>query len=711
MRLNRWLGLVMFVFATGCPAGSPAPDAGLRSDAGDVPVDGGRADAGGTDGGGTDAGVEATCTDELQNGLETDVDCGGNTCMPCADGLMCESGPDCASGVCTSGVCVAPSCTDGARNQDESDIDCGGAICDACEDGRECAAGTDCTSGVCDAPTSTCVSAGCGDGVLNGDESDVDCGGSCAPCADGRDCAAGTDCMSAYCSPSMTCATPTCMDGARNQDESDIDCGGTICAGCAVGDSCATGADCASFVCDPATMLCRSASCSDGVINAGETGVDCGGGTCPACGTGAGCASGSDCVSGVCSAMTCAVASCTDAVQNGAETGVDCGGGCPGCATGAACTMGTDCASGICSMATMTCSAPTCTDGRRNGAETGVDCGGGTCAACTAGGGCASGSDCVSGVCNPTTMTCSTAGCMDGVRNGTETAVDCGGTCPGCADGVACGVDGDCASGVCDPTTMTCAMASCTDMARNGIETDVDCGGGVCPSCRDGQGCGIGSDCGSGVCGSGSMTCSAATCTDGVHNGAESDIDCGGTFCPHCPDGGRCLRASDCISGVCDTSTRRCSSPTCSDGVQNGGEGGVDCGGPCTSCIVMASTMFPAVGDTRVASAGLYFWRLGDYVEGSRTLPLTSATRVTFNLQINPNVLSCDTQDVRLSINGRIVGSFSISSGQTSTSQSFTFPAVAGPTFTIRLETTRQVNGGCGSAGYTDGVSTLTLFQ
>ena len=46
-------------------------------------------------------------------------------------------------------------------------------------------------------------------------------------------------------------------------------------------------------------------TCSDGVKNGAETGVDCGGGTCPTCGTGGGCGSGSDCTSGVCKDSVC----------------------------------------------------------------------------------------------------------------------------------------------------------------------------------------------------------------------------------------------------------------------------------------------------------------------------------------------------------------------------------------------------------------------
>jgi len=51
------------------------------------------------------------------------------------------------------------------------------------------------------------------------------------------------------------------------------------------------------------------------------------------------------------------------------------------------------------------------------------------------------------------------------------------------------------------------------------------------------------------------------TCTDGVKNGTETGVDCGGS----CPN-------------ACSAT------PTCSDGIQNGSETGVDCGGSCTAC-------------------------------------------------------------------------------------------------------------------------------
>ncbi len=50
---------------------------------------------------------------------------------------------------------------------------------------------------------------------------------------------------------------------------------------------------------------------------------------------------------------------------------------------------------------------------------------------------------------------------------------------------------------------------TCTDGIQNGDETGVDCGGTTCPTCP--------------------------TCTDGIQNGDEIGVDCGGTDCPACP--------------------------------------------------------------------------------------------------------------------------------------------------------------------------------
>ena len=58
---------------------------------------------------------------------------------------------------------------------------------------------------------------------------------------------------------------------------------------------------------------------------------------------------------------------------------------CDGSGACVECLAGTSCASGVCS-ASHTCSAPTCLDTVKNGSETDVDCGGASCSACHSGG-------------------------------------------------------------------------------------------------------------------------------------------------------------------------------------------------------------------------------------------------------------------------------------------------------------------------------------
>src|SRR5207253_2488598 len=67
---------------------------------------------------GSDASVvdTSTCKDGALDGDETDVDCGGATCAPCANGKKCTGRKDCASLVCAGGKCSGDlGCSDGTR--------------------------------------------------------------------------------------------------------------------------------------------------------------------------------------------------------------------------------------------------------------------------------------------------------------------------------------------------------------------------------------------------------------------------------------------------------------------------------------------------------------------------------------------------------------------------------------------------------------------
>lgn len=100
--------------------------------------------------------AEGTCT-FCSNGIqetepdraETDRDCGGPICGPCDDGSGCETGLDCASGICVSGNCQPPDCNNGVKDGFEGDTDCGGLCPVPCGAGQECQTKTDCASRSC----------------------------------------------------------------------------------------------------------------------------------------------------------------------------------------------------------------------------------------------------------------------------------------------------------------------------------------------------------------------------------------------------------------------------------------------------------------------------------------------------------------------------------------------------------------------------------
>jgi hypothetical protein len=203
---------------------------------------------------------DPTCEDGEQNQKETDIDCGGANCDPCATGLACVVGSDCVTASCVDNVCVDPSCTDGVANGDETDVDCGGS-CGPCADNLGCSIAEDCESGVCSG--GICAPAGCGDGVLNGLETDVDCGGSCPGCGEGGACEMDLDCLSQYCDANA-CAPADCLvDG---------DC-------VAFDGDCTVGVCNVMKVCEPAPVN-EGGLCDDGDLC--TTGEQCGAGACGA---------------------------------------------------------------------------------------------------------------------------------------------------------------------------------------------------------------------------------------------------------------------------------------------------------------------------------------------------------------------------------------------------------------------------------------------
>lgn len=232
----------------------------------------------------------------------------------CANGIIarCSSGTVSYEGCGDKGICEQSWQVSGAWRCDErSPAECGQILCGrVCTDtssdpancgacGHACGVNVACVQGKCEATI-------CEDGVKNADETDVDCGGpTCPKCGDSRTCSSSADCASGVCSGApKTCQVPSCTDGVKNGSEADVDCGGG-CSGCAVGKACLKGGDCASPFCNAATHKCVATECEDGVKNGAETDVDCGGTTCAKCGDCKKCVVGDDCASAACPSGVC----------------------------------------------------------------------------------------------------------------------------------------------------------------------------------------------------------------------------------------------------------------------------------------------------------------------------------------------------------------------------------------------------------------------
>lgn len=75
---------------------------------------------------------------------------GGFVCDGAGECVECISSATCPVGaVCSGGACVSPTCTDNVLNGNEVDVDCGGPDCGKCDVGKVCGLFEDCKSGLC----------------------------------------------------------------------------------------------------------------------------------------------------------------------------------------------------------------------------------------------------------------------------------------------------------------------------------------------------------------------------------------------------------------------------------------------------------------------------------------------------------------------------------------------------------------------------------
>ena len=103
------------------------------------------------------------------------------------------------------------------------------------------------------------------------------------------------------------------------------------------------------------------------------------------------------------------------------------------------------------------------------------------------------------------------------------------------------------------------------------------------------------------------------TCSDGIQNNGETGIDCGGPNCTACED-----------------STE---DPTCNDGIQNGDETGIDCGGSCEACAESNEVTVSdnVTEDTTWTADNMYFLDGRIFVEPGATLTIEAGTIIKGN--------------------------------------------------------------------------------
>jgi len=312
-------------------------------------------------------------------------------------------------------------------------------------------------------PTLAPTAISCVDGFLNNNETGIDCGGPCRGCGIGQTCNIDRDCLEGICQDAVCAFEPTHVPTASPTAEPsfspssipskspsnfptalpsfsptatpcqfDIDCLHGICG---EDNMCVTIAP-TEFPTNfptkietvlptrmPTTMpsespspIPTSASCTDGIVNNGESDTDCGGEHCQGCPLGGTCRTTADCKNSECDGSVCISFSPT-AVPTPRPSALP--------------TSSPTAQPSISPTADPTSRPSPLPTFAPSDVPTA----------------------------NPThqptlapSESPTAASCLDGIRNNDETDVDCGGLCPGCQLGAACLTGADCLNGDCQLT-------------------------------------------------------------------------------------------------------------------------------------------------------------------------------------------------------------------------------------------------------------------
>ena len=209
--------------------------------------------------------------------LATLISCTNSELTECSDDTDCATGQSCqsAGGVLTrEKICldnIAESDVGQSIDADPADLgtdveridetDASTAPSDVAVD-----IATEDTEVAKDATDATEASPVCNDGIQNGEETDIDCGGpDCPPCEVGMSCIIDSDCISGYCNPSGWCDDEEIEE---NDEECPLPWGGTIADGDTITAYESPSPDCSS-------CISETRSCDDGDLSGSYQYQDC----------------------------------------------------------------------------------------------------------------------------------------------------------------------------------------------------------------------------------------------------------------------------------------------------------------------------------------------------------------------------------------------------------------------------------------------------
>jgi hypothetical protein len=536
---------------------------------------------------GASCGAGTVCLNGACTGCSMPTDCPGvdDECKTrtCAAGTCGQSFTATGTAVTmqTAGDCAKKQC-DGAGNTvsvaDNADV--------PADDGNQCTSEL-CTAGVPSHPAlpvnTACAQAG---------GSFCSATGACVACNAATQCAGtDTECHARTCTLN-TCGVSNAPAGTTTAAQTAGDCKSNECDGAGAIVAVNAGSDVPA---DDGNQ-CTSEVCTAGVpshpANPVNTACSQNGGSfcsaasaCVQCNAATQCAgTDTECHARTCTANACGVSNAPAGTATTAQTAGDCKKNqCDGAGSIVPATDNTD--------------VP---------ADDGVQCLGETCVAgapmhpalplgtpCTQAGGTA---------CDGNGL-CVAPSCSDGVKNGTETAVDCGGTCLPCALTQACLVNADCASAACAGNVcVECLTASqCAG-------TDTECHARTCTA---------------NACGVNNVAAGTATAAQTANDCQKNQCDGAGNIAAVADNTDAPLDdGNQCTSDVCAAGAPV--HPTLPQGTACNQNGGTICDAATAMCIAV-----PQVAST---------------TPGDATTPVAApAIAVTFTVAMNPATLTGQT--------------------------------------------------------------------